>query len=67
MFLNNDFSNLQLYKAIILAKTGLYEVDAILITIMEKNTGLYGVRLLVSTILLIMVQKAAACTLLVGE
>jgi hypothetical protein len=44
-----------------LAKAGLYEVDTILITIMEKNTGLYGVRLLVSTILLIIVQKAAAC------
>jgi hypothetical protein len=55
------FSNLQLYKAIILAKAGLYEVDTILITIMGKNTGLYGVRLLVSTILLIIVQKAAAC------
>ncbi len=55
------FSNLQLYEAIILAKAGLYEVDTILITIMEKNTGLYGVKLLISTILLIIVQKAAAC------
>jgi hypothetical protein len=52
---------LTVYTAIILAKAGLYEVDTILIPIMEKNTGLYGVRLLVSTILLIIVQKAAAC------